>query len=177
MVLDLGLEGMDGLDVAKEIRARGWGLAILILSARSAVGERVEGLDAGADDYMVKPFDVKELLARMRALGRRGRANGESSTLELADLKLSIDSHEVSRGSRRIDLTRIEFTLLELLLREQNKVLSREKILESVWGYDFATETNSLAVYIGYLRRKIEEGGEVRLIHTMRGVGYVAREP
>jgi two-component system response regulator MprA len=162
VVLDIGLPTIDGLDVCRRLRA--------------AVDERVAGLDAGADDYLVKPFALAELLARLRALLRR-RPEDSAEMLRFADLTLDPITREARRGERPFTLTRIEYDLLELLLRHPRQVLTRELILDRVWGYTFDSGTNSLAVYVGYLRRKTEAGGETRLIHTARGVGYVLREP
>ena len=176
MVLDLGLPGMDGLDVCRRMRGAGDDTPVLILTARDAVHDRVLGLDAGADDYLVKPFALAELEARLRALLRRRPADtGES--LRFADLALDLGTREARRGERAFALTRIEFDLLELFMRHPRQVLTREVILDRVWGYTFDSGTNSLAVYVGYLRRKTEAGNEPRLLHTVRGVGYVLREP
>lgn len=175
IVLDVLMPRMDGLELCKRIRAAGDDVPILMLTARETVADRVSGLDAGADDYLVKPFALQELLARLRALLRRSGAN-DGIVLRYADLTLDTEAHEVHRDDRRVDLTRTEFLLLELLLRNAGKVLTREIILEQVWGYDFGTSSNSLEVYIGYLRRKTETEGEPRLIQTVRGVGYVLRE-
>lgn len=174
VILDLGLPGLDGIEVCRRIRAAGDDTPVLMLTARDAVDDRVQGLDAGADDYLVKPFALEELLARLRALLRR--RGGEGELLKFADLVLDLASREAHRGERTFNLTRIEFDLLELFLRHPRQVLTREVLLDRVWGYNFDSGTNSLAVYVGYLRRKIEEGGEPRLIHTVRGVGYVLRE-
>ncbi len=176
LVLDLQLPDVDGLEVCRRIRAAGDDTPVLMLTARDAVHDRVQGLDAGADDYLVKPFALAELLARLRALLRR-RGEEPSESLQFADLSLDLATREARRGERPFSLTRIEFDLLELLLRHPRQVLSRELILDRGWGYDFDSGTNSLAVYVGYLRRKTEEGGERRLIHTVRGVGYVLKEP
>jgi two-component system response regulator MprA len=175
VVLDLGLPGIDGLEVCRRLRAAGDDTPVLMLTARDAVSDRVNGLDAGADDYVVKPFALAELQARLRALLRR-RPTDSGEQLRFADLTLDLGTREARRGERVFSLTRIEFDLLELLLRHPRQVLTREVILDRVWGYTFDSGTNSLAVYVGYLRRKIEEGGETRLIHTVRGVGYVLRE-
>jgi two-component system response regulator MprA len=149
-----------------------------MVTARDAVDDRVAGLDAGADDYLVKPFDLSELFARLRALlRRRGPEEGEADVLRFEDLSLDLSTRDARRGDRVFTLTRVEFDLLELLLRHPRQVLTREVILDRVWGYNFDTGTNSLAVYVGYLRRKLEEGGEPRLLQTVRGVGYVLREP
>lgn len=175
MVLDLGLPGMDGLDVARRMRQAGDDTPVLMLTARDAVNDRVLGLDAGADDYVVKPFALAELEARLRALLRRRPEDG-GEALRFADLTLDLGTREARRADRTFTLTRIEFDLLELLMRHPRQVLTREVILDRVWGYTFDSGTNSLAVYVGYLRRKTEGGGEARLIHTARGVGYVLRE-
>jgi two-component system response regulator MprA len=178
LVLDVMMPKLDGLDVCRRLRAEGDDLPILVLTARHSVSDRVAGLDAGADDYLVKPFALEELLARLRALLRRAGADddeGDGRTLRVGDMTLDPASREVARAGRRIDLTRTEFSLLELLMRNAGVVLTREVILDRVWGYDFDTSSNSLDVYIGYLRRKTEGGGEPRLIQTVRGVGYVAR--
>jgi two-component system, OmpR family, response regulator MprA len=175
LVLDLGLPTIDGLEVCRRIRAAGDDTPVLILTARDAINDRVQGLDVGADDYLVKPFALAELLARLRALLRR-RPNDTGELLQFSNLTLDPASREAKRGDREFPLTRIEFDLLELLLRHPRQVLTRELILDRVWGYSFDSGTNSLAVYVGYLRRKTEAGGEPRLIHTARGVGYVLRE-
>jgi two-component system response regulator MprA len=182
MVLDVMMPRLDGLEVCRRLRGGGDDLPILVLTARDAVSDRVAGLDAGADDYLPKPFALEELLARLRALLRRrtpedvAAAAGQSRKLGFADLSLDPDTREVLRGDRAISLTRTEFSLLELLLTNPRRVLSRAQILEQVWGYDFPTTGNALEVYIGYLRRKTEADGESRLIHTVRGVGYVLRD-
>jgi two-component system, OmpR family, response regulator MprA len=182
MVLDVMMPRLDGLEVCRRLRGGGDDLPILVLTARDAVSDRVAGLDAGADDYLPKPFALEELLARLRALLRRrtpeelALADGHGKTLEFADLSLDQDTREVRRGDRPISLTRTEFSLLELLLAHPRRVLTRAQILEQVWGYDFPTTGNALEVYIGYLRRKTEADGEHRLIHTVRGVGYVLRD-
>lgn len=183
MVLDVMMPRLDGLEVCRRLRGAGDELPILVLTARESVSDRVAGLDAGADDYLPKPFALEELLARLRALLRRrtpedvaAAAAGTDQTLRFADLSLDPDTREVRRGERAISLTRTEFALLELLLGNPRRVLSRAQILERVWGYDFATTGNALEVYIGYLRRKTEADEEPRLIHTVRGVGYVLRE-
>jgi two-component system, OmpR family, response regulator MprA len=174
---------LDGLEVCRRLRSGGDDLPILVLTARDAVSDRVSGLDAGADDYLPKPFALEELLARLRALLRRRTPDeiaasvGHSKPLEFADLSLDPDTRDVRRGDRPISLTRTEFSLLELLLAHPRRVLTRAQILEQVWGYDFPTTGNALEVYIGYLRRKTEAGGKPRLIHTVRGVGYALREP
>ena len=176
VVLDIGLPVVDGLDVCRRMRAAGDDTPVLMLTARDAIEDRVEGLDAGADDYLVKPFALAELLARLRALLRR-RPEDQGEILSFSDLSLDPVTREARRGDRVFSVTRIEFDLLELLLRHPRQVLTRELILDRVWGYTFDSGTNSLAVYVGYLRRKTEEQGESRLIHTARGVGYVLREP
>lgn len=176
-ILDVLMPGIDGLEVCRRLRANGIRLPVLMLTARAEVDSRVAGLDAGADDYLAKPFALAELLARLRALLRRS-GNGEeaSDTLRFADLELDPGTREVRRAGRRIELTRTEFSLLELFLLNPRQVLTRSIIFERVWGYDFGPMSNSLDVYIGYLRRKTEEGGDSRLIHTARGVGYALRE-
>jgi two-component system response regulator MprA len=176
VILDVLMPGVDGLVVCRRLRERGSRVPVLMLTARDAVGDRVAGLDAGADDYVVKPFALEELLARVRALLRRARPDGDG-VLTFADLALDLGTREVRRGGRSIELTRTEFNLLELFMRNPRQVLERSLILERVWGYDFGPTTNSLDVYVGYLRRKTEAGGEPRLIQTMRGVGYALREP
>ncbi len=176
VVLDIQLPKVDGLEVCRRMRAAGDDTPVLMLTARDAIEDRVQGLDAGADDYLVKPFALAELLARLRALLRR-RSDDTSEVLTFADLSLDPASREAKRGERAFTLTRIEYDLLELLLRHPRQVLTREVILDRVWGYSFDSGTNSLAVYVGYLRRKTEAGDEPRLIHTARGVGYVLREP
>ncbi|WP_280314724.1 response regulator transcription factor [Nocardia abscessus] len=178
LVLDVMMPRLDGLEVCRRLRSTGDDLPILVLTARDSVSERVAGLDAGADDYLPKPFALEELLARLRALLRRTTADsGEASeAMKFADLSLDPVTREVSRGGRQISLTRTEFSLLEMLMANPRRVLTRSRILEEVWGYDFPTSGNALEVYIGYLRRKTEAEGEPRLIHTVRGVGYVLRE-
>ncbi|MGH9079431.1 MAG: response regulator transcription factor [Acidimicrobiales bacterium] len=175
MILDIGLPVVDGLEVCRRLRAAADDTPVLMLTARDAINDRVQGLDAGADDYLVKPFALAELLARLRALLRR-RPEDTGEVLQFADLGLDPITREAHRGERSFTLTRIEFDLLELLLRHPRQVLTRELILDRVWGYTFDSGTNSLAVYVGYLRRKTEADGEPRLIHTARGVGYVLRE-
>jgi two-component system response regulator MprA len=176
IVLDLQLPDIDGLEICRRIRRAGDATPILMLTARDAVNDRVEGLDVGADDYLVKPFDLAELLARLRALLRRTSiAEGDESVLRFEDLTLNPQTREVQRGARLIELTKIEFDLLELFLQHPRQVLTRDQILDLVWGYNFDSGTNSLAVYIGYLRRKLEEHNEARLIQTVRGVGYALR--
>jgi two-component system response regulator MprA len=177
VVLDLSMPGIDGLEVCRRMRAAGDVTPILMLTARHATADRVAGLDAGADDYLVKPFALEELFARLRALLRRATPlPGEEDVLRVADLSLDPSSRIVRRVERFIELTRTEFALLELLMRNRGQVLTREIIFDRVWGYDFGANSNSLEVYIGYVRRKTEAGGESRLIHTVRGVGYVLRE-
>jgi two-component system response regulator MprA len=175
VVLDILMPGIDGLEVCRRVRAGGNPVPVLMLTARAEVDSRVAGLDAGADDYLPKPFALAELLARLRALLRRA-GNGATDTLRFADLELDPGTREVRRGDMPIELTRTEFSLLELFLRNPRQVLTRSIIFERVWGYDFGPSSNSLDVYIGYLRRKTEAGGKPRLIHTVRGVGYALRE-
>jgi two-component system response regulator MprA len=175
VVLDVLMPPPDGLEVARTLRAGGNRTPILMLTARDQVSDRVAGLDAGADDYLVKPFALEELLARLRALLRRTSGH-DRGALGFADLTLDPSTRVVERGGRPIELTRTEFNLLELFLLNPRQVLSRSLIFERVWGYDFGPSSNSLEVYIGYLRRKTEAGGEPRLIHTVRGVGYALRE-
>jgi DNA-binding response OmpR family regulator len=174
IVLDLGLPRLDGVDVAKRLREGGDGVPILMLTARDALESRVEGLDVGADDYLVKPFERQELLARMRALLRRRPPRG-MAPLRVGDLMLNPDTHEVSRGDRRIELTQREFELLEYLMRNERLVISRQKLLDEVWGYDPFSITNTIEVFVSNLRRKLEADGEPRLLHTVRGAGYVLR--
>jgi two-component system response regulator MprA len=183
MVLDVMMPRLDGLEVCRRLRGTGDDLPILVLTARDAVSDRVAGLDAGADDYLPKPFALEELLARLRALLRRatsdpgdGRSPHAPPVMRFADLELDPGTRDVRRGARPISLTRTEFALLELFLAHPKQVLNRSRILEDVWGYDFPTSGNALEVYVGYLRRKTEAEGESRLIHTVRGVGYVLRE-
>jgi len=175
IVLDLMMPRLGGLEVCNRLRADGNRTPILILTARDALADRVEGLDAGADDYIVKPFALEELLARLRALLRRAGTTG-TETLRFADLVLNPVTYEVKRGERQIELTRTEFLLLELFMQHPRQVLTRSVIFERVWGYDFGPSSNSLTVYIGYLRRKLEGDGEPRLLHTVRGVGYVLKQ-
>jgi len=165
-----------GLEVCRRLRSTGDRTPVLILTARDAVTDRVAGLDAGADDYVVKPFALDELLARLRALLRRSGASAAGQVLRFADLSLDPVAHQVKRGDREIELTRTEFLLLELFLLHPKQVLTRSVIFERVWGYDFGPDSNSLEVYVSYLRRKTEAGGEPRLLHTVRGVGYVLRD-
>ncbi|WP_345677330.1 response regulator transcription factor [Yinghuangia aomiensis] len=184
VILDVLMPRMDGLTAARRLRGRGETVPILMLTARDAVGDRVTGLDAGADDYLVKPFELDELFARVRALLRRsamaapGGASGPGEgVLEFADLTMDTRSREVTRGGHPVELTRTEYTLLELLLSHPRQVLTREQILHNVWGFDFEPTSNSLDVYVMYLRRKTEAGGLPRLVHTVRGVGYVLKAP
>ena len=177
VVLDVLMPHVDGLEVCRRLRAAGDRTPVLMLTARDAVDDRVAGLDAGADDYLVKPFALKELQARVRALLRRARAAEERGELRFADLRLEPESWQARRGARRLELSRTEFNLLALFLDRPRQVFTRTEIFERVWGYDFGPSSNALGVYIGYLRRKLEAGGEPRLLHTVRGVGYVLREP
>lgn len=178
LVLDVMMPRLDGLEVCRQLRSTGDDLPILVLTARDSVSERVSGLDAGADDYLPKPFALEELLARLRALLRRTGPEdaSEGAVMTFADLTLDPSTREVHRGNRSISLTRTEFSLLEMLIANPRRVLTRSRILEEVWGFDFPTSGNALEVYVGYLRRKTESEGEPRLIHTVRGVGYVLRE-
>ena len=176
IVLDVLMPEVDGLEVCRRLRTLGDLTPVLVLTARDAISDRVAGLDAGADDYLVKPFALEELLARLRALLRRAGSQEGADKLRFADLELDPVAHEVRRGDRPIQLTRTEFLLLELLLLHPRQVLTRSVIFDRVWGYDFGPSSNSLEVYIGYLRRKTESDGEPRLIHTVRGVGYVLKE-
>jgi DNA-binding response OmpR family regulator len=173
VVLDLGLPKLDGVEVCRRLRDRG-DMPILMLTARDGLGDRVTGLDAGADDYLVKPFEREELLARLRALLRRRPPRG-SAFLTVGDLRLNPDTREVQRGDRDIQLTAREFELLEYLMRNERLVVSRQALLDDVWGYDVFAETNTVDVFISNLRRKLEEGGEERILHTIRGAGYVLR--
>jgi two-component system, OmpR family, response regulator MprA len=173
VILDLGLPRLDGIEVAKQLRESD-DVPILVLTARDAVEARVEGLDSGADDYLVKPFERQELLARLRALLRRHPPRGQA-TLTVGDLKLNPDTHEVTRQGRRIELTQREFELLEYLMRNERIVISRQRLLDEVWGYDPFSMTNTIEVFVSNLRRKLEAGGEARLLHTIRGAGYVLR--
>jgi len=175
IVLDVMMPRIDGLEVCRRLRAAGDRTPVLMLTARDAIDDRVDGLDAGADDYLVKPFALRELNARLRALLRRVEPDGP--TLAFGDLVLDTTAHEVRRGARKIELSRTEFSLLECFLEHPRQVLTRSTLFERVWGYDFGATSNALGVYIGYLRRKTEEGGERRLLHTVRGIGYVLREP
>jgi two-component system, OmpR family, response regulator MprA len=176
VLLDVAMPRLDGLEACRRLRAQGSRVPVLMLTAREEVRDRVAGLDAGADDYLVKPFALEELLARLRALLRRSGEPGAEAELRFADLVLDLRTQEARRGERRIELTKTEFQLLELFLRNPRQVLTRSLIFDRVWGYDFGYASNSLDVYIGYLRRKTEAGGEPRLLHTRRGVGYALRE-
>ena len=178
LVLDVMMPRLDGLEVCRQLRSTGDDLPILVLTARDTVSERVSGLDAGADDYLPRPFALEELLARLRALLRRTgpEDGGDGAVMTFADLTLDPSTRDVHRGDRLISLTRTEFSLLEMLIANPRRVLTRSRILEEVWGFDFPTSGNALEVYVGYLRRKTEAEGESRLIHTVRGVGYVLRE-
>ena len=179
LVIDVMMPRLDGIETTRALRAAGSDLPILVLTARDSVGDRVDGLDAGADDYLTKPFALEELLARLRALLRRTpvpSGDDDSEALTFSDLTLDPMTREVRRGERLIDLTRTEFALLDMFIHRPRRVLDRSFILEEVWGYDFPTTANSLEVYVGYLRRKTEAEGEARLIHTVRGVGYVLKE-
>ena len=180
LVIDVMMPRLNGIETTRALRTAGNDVPILVLTARDSVGDRVEGLDAGADDYLSKPFALDELLARLRALLRRVAPapadDLESEVLSFSDLSLNTATREVTRGERSFELTRTEFALLEMFLRRPRRVLDRSFILEEVWGYDFPTTANSLEVYVGYLRRKTEAEGEPRLLHTMRGVGYVLKE-
>jgi two-component system response regulator MprA len=177
VILDVLMPGVDGLEVCRRIRATGDRTPVLMLTARTEVSERVAGLDAGADDYLAKPFAREELVARLHALLRRTGWQGDRTLLRFEDLELDPDAHEARRGGRLLELTRTEFLLLELLMNHPRQVLTRSTIFDRVWGYDFGPSSNSLEVYIGYLRRKTEAAGEPRLLHTVRGVGYVLRRP
>ena len=174
VILDLGLPRLDGIEVAKTLRRSEDEVPILVLTARDALESRVEGLDSGADDYLVKPFERQELLARMRALLRRRPPRGQA-TIAVGDLRLNPDTHEVTRSGRTIDLTQREFELLEYLMRNERIVISRQRLLDEVWGYDPFSMTNTIEVFVSNLRRKLEAGGEPRLLHTIRGAGYVLR--
>ena len=177
IILDLGLPDIDGMEVCRRLRSVGDRTPILMLTARDAVEDRVDGLEAGADDYLVKPYDVRELQARLKAIMRRHVEGADGRSLRFEELELDADAHAARIGDRSIDLTRTEYQLLELLMLNPRRVLSSELIYDRVWGYDFGGAGNTLRVYIGYLRRKIELGGERRLIQTVHGVGYVLREP
>jgi two-component system response regulator MprA len=176
VILDVSMPRLDGLEVCRRLRAGGDRTPVLMLTARGEVDDRVAGLDAGADDYLVKPFALRELLARLRALLRRGDGDSrQPETLAFEDLRVDLRAHEAFRGERELGLTRTEFLLLEMFLRNPRTVLTRSTIFERVWGYDFGSSSNSLGVYMGYLRRKTELAGEPRLLHTVRGIGYVLR--
>jgi two-component system, OmpR family, response regulator MprA len=177
VVLDVGLPGIDGLEVCRTLRASGDRVPVLMLTARDAIADRIDGLDAGADDYLVKPFDVGELKARLRALVRRGRNGGSQGALEFCELRLDGARHGAVVGERLAELTRTEYDLLELFMQNPRNVLPHSVIYERVWGYDFGPASNALRVYVGYLRRKLEDLGARPLLHTVRGVGYVLREP
>jgi two-component system, OmpR family, response regulator MprA len=176
VILDVAMPRLDGLEVCRRIRAAGDRTPILMLTARDAIDDRVKGLDVGADDYLVKPFALRELQARLRALLRRTSDGSDGEVLRYGDLSLDPVAHEVRRGDRLVDLSKTEFLLLELFLRHPRQVLTRSTIFENVWGYDFGPTSNALGVYMGYLRRKTEAEGEPRLLHTVRGVGYVLRD-
>ena len=175
VVMDVMMPFADGLTVTRELRHRGNRTPVLLLTARHEVGDRVAGLDAGADDYLVKPFAVDELLARVRALLRRYESPTSAAVMSIGDLSMDVNKREVKRGSKVLDLTKTEFDLLHILLEQQDIVLSREYLYEHIWGYNFETNSKSLDVYIGYLRRKLDDSGEEKLLHTVRGVGYVMR--
>jgi two-component system response regulator MprA len=177
IVLDVGLPGIDGLEVCRQLRASGDRVPVLMLTARDAIADRIDGLDAGADDYLVKPFDVGELKARLRALLRRTGGEEETDELRFEELRLDSARHGLAVGEGFVDLTRTEYQLLELLMRNPRRVLPHSVIYDRVWGYDFGPASNALRVYIGYLRRKLDEVGARPLLHTVRGVGYVLREP
>ena len=177
LILDILMPRVDGIEVTRRLRADGSAVPILMLTARDQVSDRVAGLEAGADDYLVKPFALEELVARVRALLRRLGADEQATTLSFADIELDTGTREVTRGDHSLTLTRTEFALLELFLRNPKQVLTRSVIFDRVWGYDFGYGSNSLDVYISYLRKKTEAGGAARLIHTIRGVGYALREP
>jgi two-component system, OmpR family, response regulator MprA len=177
VLLDVLMPGLDGLEVCRRMRDTGDRAPVLMLTARDELGDRVAGLEAGADDYLPKPFALEELLARLRALLRRSGWTGQRDALRFGDLELDPHAHEVRRGGRLIELTRTEFLLLELFMHHPRQVLTRAQIFDNVWGYDFGPASNSLEVYVGYLRRKTEAAGEPRLLHTVRGVGYVLRAP
>jgi two-component system response regulator MprA len=176
VVLDVAMPGVDGLEVCRRLRAAGDRTPVLMLTARDAIDDRVAGLDAGADDYLVKPFALRELKARLRALVRRAEPAEDGALLRFADLEVDPAAREVRRGGHRIELSRTEFALLELFLARPRQVLTRSEIFERVWGYDFGSTSNALGVYVGYLRRKTEASGAPRLLHTVRGVGYILRE-
>ena len=175
VVMDVMMPFADGLTVTRELRYRGNRTPVLLLTARHEVGDRVAGLDAGADDYLVKPFAVDELLARVRALLRRYESPTSAAVMSIGDLSMDVNKREVKRGGKVLDLTKTEFDLLHILLEQQDIVLSREYLYEHIWGFNFETNSKSLDVYIGYLRRKLDDSGEEKLLHTVRGVGYVMR--
>jgi two-component system, OmpR family, response regulator MprA len=175
MILDVMLPGLDGMEVARRLQAGGGEFPILMLTAKDGTSDRVRGLDSGADDYLVKPFAYEELLARVRALLRR-RAPRRQRTIRYADISIDLGAHEVKRDGRLIALTAKEFDLLELFVRNPRQVLTRERIMDAVWGFDFGATSNVVDVYVGYLRQKLEDGGATRVIQTLRGVGYVLRE-
>ncbi|HEX3874712.1 MAG TPA: response regulator transcription factor [Solirubrobacteraceae bacterium] len=177
IVLDVSMPQLSGIEVCRRLRAAGDRTPVLMLTARDSIDDRVSGLDSGADDYLVKPFALRELMARVRALLRRRAEDEEISVLGFEDLSLDLLAHEVKRGERRLELTRTEFSLLEVFMRHPRQVLTRSTIFEHVWGYDFGAASNTLGVYMGYLRRKTEDGGAARLLHTVRGVGYILRTP
>jgi two-component system, OmpR family, response regulator MprA len=177
IILDLGLPDIDGMEVCRRLRSAGDRTPILMLTARDAVEDRVDGLEAGADDYLVKPYDVRELQARLKAIMRRHIDGADGRSLRFAELELDADAHAARIGDRSVELTRTEYQLLELLMLNPRRVLTSELIYDRIWGYDFNLAGNALRVYIGYLRRKLEAGGERRLIQTVHGVGYVLREP
>jgi len=177
VVLDVGLPGMDGLEVCRRVRMLGNRVPILMLTARDAISDRIDGLDVGADDYMVKPFDVGELKARLRALLRRANPETVDGRMSFAEIELDSDRHGAQVGESFVELTRTEFQLLELLMLNPRRVLTHSLIYDRVWGYDFGPTSNALRVYVGYLRRKLEDAGARNLIHTVRGVGYALREP
>jgi len=177
VVLDIGMPDIDGLEVCRRLRASGNRVPVLILTARDAIADRIDGLDAGADDYLVKPFDVGELKARVRALMRRANGSGDPDDVTFEDLKLDSSRHGVSVDDSFVELTRTEYQLLEVLMLNPRRVLPHDMIYDRVWGYDFGPASNSLRVYIGYLRRKLEQAGARAIIHTVRGVGYSLREP
>jgi two-component system, OmpR family, response regulator MprA len=177
VVLDIGLPDIDGLDVCRRLRAAGNRVPVLMLTARDAVDDRIDGLDAGADDYVVKPFDLGELKARLRALIRRSVGEGDPESLSFEELRLDRSRHGVRVGERFVELTRTEYGLLELFMLNPRRVLPHDLIYDRVWGYDFGPASNALRVYVGYLRRKLQDAGSRPLVHTVRGVGYVLREP
>jgi len=177
VVLDIGLPGIDGLEVCRRVRLMGSRVPILMLTARDAVADRIDGLDVGADDYMIKPFDIDELKARLRALLRRANPEADNETLSFAELCLDPSRHGAQVRESFVELTRTEYQLLELLMLNPRRVLSHSLIYDRVWGYDFGPTSNALRVYVGYLRRKLEDAGARELIHTVRGVGYCLREP